>query len=70
MNNPLEPSVGLLVKLGSALVHMDEMREYHFSPQHAAFPFDLAALAQTLDDPEVRAWLAEMSKLGLMPVKR
>jgi hypothetical protein len=70
VSDPLKPSVGVLIKLGSAVVHIEEMKSYRFAPSEHAYAFDLAALSQTLDDPEVKEWLAQMSKLGFMPVKR
>jgi len=33
-------------------------------------PFDWIALRGLLADPEVRAWVAEMTRLGFAPVKR
>lgn len=68
--HPLKPSIGVLIKLGSAIVHIEEMKSCHFAPSEHAYTFDLAALSQTLDDPEVKEWIAQMSKQGFMPVKR
>lgn len=58
------PSVPLLVKLGSAVVHAEEL----LSPK--GHEFDRHALQTCLTDPEVRAWIAEMTKLAMLPVKR
>lgn len=69
-SDPLKPSVGVLIKLGSAIIHIEEMQSYRFDPREHAYTFDLAALSQTLDDPEVKEWLTQMSKMGFMPVKR
>ncbi len=60
----LRPSAGLLVKLASIAVHTDEI----LSP--SGHQFDLGALRTVAQDPEVAAWLTEMNKLGLIPVKR
>ena len=62
--NPLSPSVLLLVKLGSAIVHADE---FHSAGGHE---FDLVAMKQLLADPEVIAWISEMTKMAMLPVKR
>lgn len=64
MNDPLKPSVPLLVKLASLTVHVEEM----LSPQGHAF--DRAAINSLLTDPEVTGWLASMGKEGFLPVKR
>ena len=66
----LHPPLGILVKLGACAVHADEMRSYHFDQTSPQFHFDLSALGQALDDQEVKEWLAQMTKLGFMPVKR
>lgn len=61
---PLNPSVGLLAKLGSIAQHCDEAIG---ADGHA---FDLAAIRALLADPEVSAWLDAMHKLAMLPVKR
>ena len=58
------PSLSLLVKLGSIAVHADEL----LSP--LGHGYDKIALQSLLTDPEVQEWIAEMSKSGLLPVKR
>lgn len=63
-NNPLKPSIRLLVKLGSAVVHADE---YFSTGRHE---FDLIAFQQHLADPEVKEWIAVMTKSAFLPVKR
>lgn len=63
-NGPLEPGVGLLVKLGSIVVHVEEM----LSPKGHAF--DKIALEGLLKDPEVAAWIREMDRMAFLPVKR
>lgn len=64
--NPLKPPASLLCKIGSIAVHTDEMLN---SPPSER-PFDKAALVSLLNDPEVNAWLAQMSAIALLPVKR
>lgn len=58
------PSLSILIKLGSIAVHTDEMLS---ASGHA---FDLAVLESLLKDPEITAWVEEMTKLALLPVKR
>ena len=60
---PTNPSVLLLIKLGSIIVHVDEMVETKF----ANIDFDGSALRTVFDD-EVRAWIKEMGPL--LPAKR
>src|SRR4051812_6105577 len=62
--DPLHPPVGLLVKLGSIVVHADEMLSPH------GHDYDRMAVQSGLQDNEVVEWLAEMSRQGLLPVKR
>jgi hypothetical protein len=62
--DPLTPSTVLLCKLGSALVHAEEMTE------PGAHEFDVGAFKQLTSDPEVAEWRAAMDKLGLLPKKR
>lgn len=62
--DPLKPSIPLIVKLGSAAVHADELLS---SDGHE---FDKVALQGLLDDPEVKTWLEAMTKMGMLPVKR
>lgn len=60
----LTPSPSVLVKLGSIAVHVEEL----LSP--TGHGFDKLALDQLLKDPEVVAWLKDMDRLALLPVKR
>ena len=60
----LKPSVPLLVKLGSIVVHSDEL----LSP--SGHDFDRIALKALMDDPEVKDWLQAMGKAAMLPVKR
>ena len=64
MSDPLQPDAALLCKLGSIVVHIDEM----ISSQ--GHPFDREALRSLLEDQEVQSWLKEMDKLALVPRKR
>lgn len=74
-DGPTNPSVTLLIKLGSALVHFDEIRESQWfkaaciADQVALGPsqFDLAAIGTSFDD-EVRQWIKDMGPL--LPLKR
>lgn len=62
--NALTPSPALLCKLGSIIVHADEMT----SPD--GHEFDRAAFSALLADPEVREWIEHMETLAMVPVKR
>lgn len=61
---PLQPTPALLAKLGSLLIHLDEGNSRN------GHPFDWTAAKVLWDDDEVQAWLADMQKLALIPVKR
>ena len=60
----LRPGMSLLCKLGSALVHAEELA----GP--GGHEFDSVALAQAMADPEVTDWLAAMRRMALLPLKR
>ncbi len=60
----LNPSINLLVKLGSIAVHVDEM----LSPD--GHNFDRVAIEQLLKDPEVKDWIKQMTAAAMLPVKR
>lgn len=62
--DPLKPNVSLLSKLGSIAVHLDEALS---SDGHV---FDKISLEVLQSDPEVKVWLAQMDKVGLVPKKR
>lgn len=64
MSDTLKPSVTLLVKLGSLAVHIEEFLSPH------GHEFDKAAINTLLSDAELKQWLAEMSKMAFLPVKR
>lgn len=56
------PSLSLLAKLGSIIVHTDEL----LSP--TGHGYDKIALQQLIKDPEVQQWIKDMG--ALLPVKR
>lgn len=58
------PGTVLLCKLGSIAVHAEEL----LSPD--GHEFDREVLRALLADEEVKAWLADMTKLAMVPVKR
>lgn len=60
----ISPSLGLLAKLGSAIVHADE----HLSGDGR--PIDLHEFQRLLADPEVVGWLKYMDKIALVPKRR
>lgn len=62
--DPLSPGPALLAKLGSIIVHADELT----SPQ--GHYFDQSALRALLEDEEVQAWLAAMDDMAFIPKKR
>lgn len=64
MIDPLKPSMGLLIKLGSVIVHQEELMSAkgHHVDKHA--------LDSVRNDPEVVEWFAQMNKLAVLPVKR
>lgn len=64
MNNPLQPSASLLSKLGSIVVHLEELN----GP--GAHHFDKVAMDQLLNDPEVREWVKQMDSMAMLPRKR
>jgi len=61
---PLKPSVTLLVKLGSIAVHAHEYLGPH------GHPFDRDILEDLLADSEVKAWLAAMEAMAMLPLER
>jgi len=58
----MAPSITLLCKLGSIAVHADEMTE------PGGHEFDVVAMRQLLNDPEVKMWIIDMG--ALLPRKR
>jgi hypothetical protein len=59
----LQPEVSTLVKLGSLLVHYQELC-------HNGHNFDVSVIDTLEADPEVQQWLSGMNELALLPVKR
>lgn len=53
-NDPLKPSLSLLSKLGSIVVHADEAISQN---RHQ---FDIAAIETLLADSEVQQWIKDM----------
>lgn len=64
MSDPLKPSLSLLSKIGSIVVHTDELQST------GGQPHDAAAIRSLLMDPEVTEWREQMTALALLPVKR
>lgn len=62
--DPLDPDLRLLVKLGSIAVHVDEFLSA--TGHHV----DKTALDGLLKDAEVVEWVAAMTKMAMLPVKR
>jgi hypothetical protein len=63
--DPFQPSVALLSKLGSILVHAEEG-----VLDEGGHHFDLIVLRDLIADPEVVAWRQSMDRLAMLPVKR
>lgn len=61
-NPAYQPSLGLLAKLGSIIVHADELLSV------SGHEFDTAVLRQLLKDRDVQAWVQQMGPL--LPKKR
>lgn len=64
MIDPRHPSIALLCKLGSIMVHAEELVS---SDGHA---FDREAMRTLTFDPEVVEWRKAMDAMALLPVKR
>lgn len=62
--NPLQPAPGLLCKLGSIAVHVDEMLSA------GGHQFDRIATENLIWDSEVQEWLRAMDGLAMIPKKR
>lgn len=62
MADPLKPDVTLLIKLGSIIVHTEEL----WSP--GGHEFDKIAAETLLKDPEIRDWIEAMG--AFLPLKR
>ena len=63
--DPLKPSPTLLIKLGSIVVHYEEMIS-----AKGNIEFDKPAIDTLTNAPEVREWFADMTKMAFLPVKR
>lgn len=59
--------LALLAKLGSIAVHIAELWSYQPPLSETV---DVLATRQLLADPDITGWLAEMTSLGFMPIKR
>jgi hypothetical protein len=59
-----KPSIGLLAKLGSIIVHIEE------GSGDDGHHLDLTAAKVLLADPEVAQWIEGMRANALVPVKR
>ena len=64
MQDPLKPSIQLLIKLGSIIIHQEEL----LSP--GRHEYDQHALETVRNDPEVIEWIEQMTKMAFLPVKR
>ena len=64
MDDPLKPTADLLVKLGSLVVHYEELTSPH------GHPFDRSAIEQLRQDPQVDQWFTTMQSQGFLPRKR
>lgn len=60
----LKPDVGLLIKLGSIIVHYEE---YNSSNGHF---LDLQTVESLMEEEDVKEWFEGMSKMALLPQKR
>lgn len=63
-SDPTKPSATLLIKLGSIIVHYQEMTS---SKGHQ---YDAYALQTLEQDSEVKEWMEQMAKMAFLPVKR
>lgn len=63
-DDPLKPSISLLIKLGSVIVHQEELMS------DKGHHFDRQALDTVRNDPEVIEWIEKMTKAAFLPVKR
>lgn len=64
MADPFTPSATLLIKLGSIIVHFEEL----ITP--TGHGYDKVALDSLLSDPEVVEWMEQMNAMAMLPVKR
>lgn len=64
MSDPLKPSIGLLVKLGSIAVHTEELLSLK------GHEYDREAIKSLLSDPDIIEWRKQMDIMAMLPVKR
>ncbi len=62
--NEFEIEVSLLSKLGSIVIHAEELLS------DGGHKFDKAALESLISDQEIQKWLSKMNAMALLPVKR
>lgn len=62
--DPMKPGVTLLIKLGSAMIHAEELIETKFQNAN----FDVPAFKTVSEDPEVVEWVKAMGPM--LPRKR
>jgi hypothetical protein len=62
MSDPLHPSASLLCKLGSIVVHYEELNSLD------GHPIDKSTIDSLRRDPEVEEWFTEMK--SFLPAKR
>lgn len=60
----VEMPIALRLKLGSIIVHIEEALSAN------AHGFDLHAIAGLIQDQEIRRFMEETAKMGILPVKR
>ncbi len=61
---PLKPPVTVLCKLGSIIIHAQEINSDNMHE------FDIAVFNDLCEDEEVKEWLEGMDKMALLPLKR
>ena len=64
VKDPLSPPMAVLAKLSAIVVHYEEWQS------DQGHPFDKTSLDMAINDPEVQAWVRNMTTLGFAPVKR
>jgi hypothetical protein len=62
--DPLKPDIALLCKLGSLIVHAEEFMT------RGGHSVDWAAFKVGMKDPDVQEWLAAMTEMALITLKR
>lgn len=64
MSDALKPSMALQAKIGSLLIHAEEMCS------DDGHEYDRAAFLSGMRDDDVLVWLGALAELSLLPVKR